>query len=144
MEKITLTEDILIGNQIFEAGRELETTQETVAVGIAAFKKSRLRMQIAQVAGDTESQLGTTADVAMAALLGVAHLVVLLSKKGSVDIKSGIAESPVPVALAETFLANVASGAIKVPLLVKGLESVFAEMAGRATATAEVLSVSKA
>jgi hypothetical protein len=108
--------------------------------------RDQLRAEIAAKAGDVESLLGTVSDVAALSLIGMMQLAILISEKGSADMKAGLAALPIPMPLdkAKALIAAIGAGKVKVPALVKGVDVVLAEVAARATATADVLIDAKA
>ena len=92
-------------------------TQAEIDAALAMMQADRrrdeLRAVITQKAGDMPSLLGTTSDVAAAALIGLAHIIVLLSAKGTADIKAGLAASPIPLSIDELATRFSARGAWK-------------------------------
>lgn len=99
--------------------------------------KSLVREAITDTAGDTLSLLGTTSDGSQLLLFHLAKLVTGLAAAQSLeDMRTAAAEFE-PTASA--FLANVDSGAVKLPFQLKGEATVMAEIETRATAVTEAL-----
>lgn len=119
--------------------------ETAVAQAVAGLEKLRardaLRQRIASEAGDVQSLLGTTADVAALGLIGMMQLLIILAEKGSADVKAAIGSAPIPMPIdkAKALIAAIAAGKVKVPALLKGLDTVYAEIAARSTATVEAL-----
>ena len=96
-----------------------------------------VRAKIKRGAGDTASLLGTTSDAASLAIYGLATLVAKLSTAQSL---ADVREAAAPfAALSAGFLAKVESGDIKLPFLIKGIESVVADIEARSTAVSDAI-----
>lgn len=99
--------------------------------------RSALRQKIAGDAGDTLSLLGTTADATHLLLYGVASLVAKLATANSL---AEVREAAAPFAeVSSAFLAKVADGSVRLPMMAKPLESVVSDIERRATAVADAL-----
>lgn len=128
-----------------DEAREAGAGEADIAGAIAALTADRqrevIRARITAQAGDLPSLVGTTADVAALGLIGVMQLLIILAEKGSADVKAALAASPIPMPVdkAKALIAAIAAGEVKVPALLKGLDTVYAEVAARSTATAEAL-----
>ncbi len=122
---------------------------------IAAEAKAAVRTAIRKQVGDTETILGTTADVTQ--LNAAAILAFIASiKTGDSFAKfrttfMGTIESLVPptegadvYTQAQGFLQGVQSGDIILTAALKGLPEVIADMAGRSTGVATILAQAKA
>lgn len=123
------------------AGLPQATIAEAEARIEAEKQRDAVRARIAAQAGDTASLLGTTADVAALGLIGMMQLLIIMAEKGSADVKAALAAAPIsmPVEKAKALIGAIAAGQVKVPALIKGLDTVYAEVAARSTATAEAL-----
>ncbi len=108
-----------------------------------------VRSRIAAEAGDTESLLGTTSDVAALGLLHDMATIVAETQSGGdfakfVQIKHGLLSQIAGDAeignLAADFLGKVRSGEVVVPIMAKGLPKALAEMADRSNAVTKALS----
>jgi len=101
--------------------------------------RSAVRQRIKASAGDVESLLGTTADAAALVLYEMAKMAAAISAAGTVAEIKAAAQ---PFAdLTAPFLAGVADGSVKLPVLAKGEAAALAEMQTRATAVAVALSL---
>lgn len=99
--------------------------------------KMRIREGIAAQAGDVESLLGTTADGAQLAIYGLASLVAKLATANSL---AEVRDAAAPfAALSADFLAKVESGEVKLPFMLKGLDTVVTDIETRATAVSDAL-----
>ncbi len=99
--------------------------------------KQDLRRTITKDAGDVASLLGTTSDAASLAIYGLATLVAKLSTAQSL---AEAREAAAPfAALSAGFLAKVESGDVKLPFLIKGIESVVADIEARSTAVSDAI-----
>lgn len=104
---------------------------------MAAAAKSETRQKIAARAGDEASLLGTTSDAASLAIYGLASLVAKLATANSL---AEVRDAAAPfAALSADFLAKVESGEVKLPFMLKGLETVVADIETRATAVSDAL-----
>jgi hypothetical protein len=130
--------------------RKLGVPETTIADAVSELEKTKardvIRAEITDKAGDLPSLLGTTSDAAALGLIAVLQLVILIAENGTPEMKTALAASafPMPVAKAKAFLADIKAGKIKVPALLKGTDAVYAEVAKRSTATANVLMPPKA
>lgn len=124
---------------------------EAVAIRAAEMKRQDIRRAIEVRVGDTASILGTNSDVTQ---LNVTVLSVLLCALTDETSYAGFRTAVLArldtlfpedangeglVDQAETFLSGLESGEIKLTPVLKGLETVFDEMAVRATDVSEVL-----
>ena len=132
---------MMTSEQLLAVGVPAAAVTEAEAAIRALAERDAVRAEIAANAGDIPSLLGTTADVAALALIGIMQIVIILAEKGSVDVKAAIAASaiPMPIEKAKTLIAAIADGSVKVPALIKGIDTVYAEVAARSTATAVAL-----
>lgn len=128
-----------------EALREARVPDKVIAEAVAKVQATQerdvARARITAQAGDIPSLLGTTADVAALGLIGMMQLLIIMAEKGSADVKAAIAAAPIPMPVdkAKALIGAIAAGQVKVPALIKGLDTVYAEVAARSTATAEAL-----
>lgn len=100
-------------------------------------QKSALRQRIASQAGDEASLLGTTSDAAALAIYGLASLVAKLATANSL---AEVRDAAAPfAALSADFLAKVESGEVKLPFMLKGLDTVVTDIETRATAVSDAL-----
>lgn len=100
-------------------------------------RKVRLRHAIATQAGDEASLLGTTSDAAALAIYGLASLVAKLATANSL---AEVRDAAAPfAALSADFLAKVESGEVKLPFMLKGLDTVVTDIETRATAVSDAL-----
>lgn len=127
--------------ELADAGVPAEMISEAVAAWEADKERQATRARITAQAGDISSLLGTTADVAALGLIGMMQLLIIMAEKGSADVKAAIAAAPIPMPVdkAKALIGAIAAGQVKVPALIKGLDTVYAEVAARSTATAEAL-----
>lgn len=131
-----------------DEAREAGASEADITAALDAIEATRqrnsVRARISVQAGDIHSLLGTTADVAALALIGMMQLLIIMSEKGSADVKAAIAAAPIPMPVdkAKALIGAIESGQVKVPALIKGLDKVYEEVAARSTATAEALSQS--
>lgn len=153
MPQQTLTQAALIGGILFQAGDQLDCDDAVLEQGYRAADKQRLRGRIEDEAGDTLSQLGTTADAAQVLVLFACADAVALAaaadfaayKKARLDslaaLSGGADGAAHMVEMAGKLLADVQSGAVVMPFLVKPDKAtgVFADVAQRATRVAQVL-----
>lgn len=104
---------------------------------MAEAAKSAIRQKIAAKAGDEASLLGTTSDAAALAIYGLAALVAKLSTANSL---AEVRDAAAPfAALSADFLAKVESGEVKLPFMLKGLDTVVTDIETRATAVSDAL-----
>lgn len=113
-----------------------------------AESKVSVRAKIRQDAGDPESLLGTTSDVAALGMLHDMVTIVAEAQSGGdfakfVQIKHGLMSKIAGDAqfddLAADFLEKVNSGEVMIPVMAKGLSRAFAEIADRSTAVTNAL-----
>jgi hypothetical protein len=132
--------------QLREAGVPETTIADAVTEVNKVSDRETIRAAITDKAGDIPSLLGTTSDAAALGLIAVLQLVIVIAENGTPEMKTALAASafPMPVAKAKAFLADIKAGKIKVPALLKGTDAVYAEVAKRSTATANVLMPPKA
>ena len=97
----------------------------------------RIREEIIKEAGDQQAILGTTTDATQLLLYGFCQLVTKLNKAENLAQVREAAASFTPQAT--SFLEQIEQGAIKLPFMAKGLDSVVADIAKRSTAVANVL-----
>ena len=117
--------------------QDIEQTPEEIAAAQAEAMRSLVRQGIAKNAGDEASLLGTTSDAASLAIFGLASLVAKLATAQSL---AEVREAAAPFAqLSAGFLAKVESGEVQMPFMLKGLDSVVADIETRATAVSAAL-----
>ena len=128
------------------AGFSETAIEEAEARAAALAARDAIRGRIDQTAGDVPSLLGTTADTAAVALLGVLAAVAALDDGDSPDAwiagfraRLDALGDDLP-AQADAFLGAIAAGAIRVPALAKGFDRVVADIAARSTAVADAMS----
>lgn len=111
---------------------------DAIAKQQAIEAKQKLRHQIRQTAGDTESLLGTTADAAQLLLYEIGKLAQALNTAGSLAEVRAAAQ---PLSnLLGPLVAAVDAGTVKLPYQVKGGPgAVLPEIQDRATQVADVL-----
>ena len=117
----------------------------------AALKPKQIRQlvrsQIAVQAGDTLSLLGTASDAAALATLGVAALTTALAGAGNyTEFKAAflatlgkLAGDQDMVAVSAGFLAKIEAGEVLIPVMIKGVGDVMADIENRSTAVSEAL-----
>ena len=99
--------------------------------------RQRIRDAVHAAAGDPESLIGTTADATQLLLYGFTTLITKLHTAKSL---AEVREAAAPFAdLSASFLAKLDADEVKLPFMVKGLESVVSDIEKRATAVTEVL-----
>jgi len=104
---------------------------------IKDLEKRDLRNKITEQAGDSTSLLGTTADGVQLLLYAFSkHMIALNNAQSLADVRASADEF---VALSASFLSKVDSGEVRLPFLVKGLDSVVGDIEDRATKVADVL-----
>ena len=134
----------------FKAGNRAtawEMSAEELEALAALRTRNQIRNRITANAGDTLSLLGTTSDAAtIAVLVSACFMAALDEKTGYKEFRAkanammaGISGDHDPTEIAQAFLANVASGAIRLPALEKGIVEVLAEVTERGTAVAEAI-----
>jgi hypothetical protein len=135
------TYSMMTAAQLAEAGVPAGIIKAATDRVTALETRETIRNRITAEAGDIPSLLGTTADVAALGLLGAMQLVIILSEKGSAEVKAAIAAAPIPMPIdkAKALVAAIVAGEVKVPALIKGIEVVYGEVARRSTATANAL-----
>jgi hypothetical protein len=107
------------------------------AIPSASVVKHKVREKIAAKAGDQAALLGTTADGTQLAIYGLAVLVDKLSTANSL---AEVREAAAPFAMfSADFLAKVESGEVVLPFMLKGVDTVVADIEKRATAVSDVL-----
>ncbi len=100
-------------------------------------QRSKMRANIGAKAGDDASLLGTTSDAAALAIYGLASLVAKLSTAQSL---ADVREAAEPFAqLSAGFLTKVENGEVLLPFMLKGLDTVVADIETRATAVSQAL-----
>jgi len=105
----------------------------------AEAQRTAIRARIRSTAGDNASLLGTTSDAAALLLYEMAKMAAEINAAGTVAEIKAAAQ---PFAdLTAPFLAAVADGSVKLPVLIKGEAAALAEMQTRATAVAAALSL---
>jgi hypothetical protein len=132
--------------QLAEAGIPADIIKVETDRMAALGARDNTRARITATAGDIQSLLGTTADVAALGLLGAMQLVIILSEKGSPEVKAAIEAAPIkmPIDKAKALIAAIVKGDVKVPAIMKGIETVYAEVAQRSTATVNAMIPPKA
>ena len=104
--------------------------------------KANIRQKIYENAGDEASLLSTTSDAASLAIFGLASLVAKLSTAQSL---AEVREAAAPFAafsagfLAKINTENPTEGEVVLPFMLKGLDSVVADIETRATAVSAAL-----
>ncbi len=127
--------------ELAEAGVPESVIADAVAELTANATREATRARIAATAGDIPSLLGTTADVAALGLLGAMQLLIIIAENGTEAMKAALKAAPIPMPVekAKALLAAITSGQVKVPALMKGIDAVYADVAARATATADAM-----
>jgi len=99
--------------------------------------RSAVRQRVKASAGDVESLLGTTSDATALVLYEMAKMAAAISAAGTVaEIKA----AALPFAdLTAPFLAGIADGSVKLPVLAKGEAASLLEIQSRATAVTDAL-----
>lgn len=112
-------------------------TQEEWAALQSEAARSAIRQRVRESAGDVESLLGTTSDAIALVLYEMAKLAAAINAAGTVaEIKAAAK----PFAdLTAPFLAGVADGSVKLPVLAKGEAASLVEIQTRATAVADAI-----
>lgn len=100
-------------------------------------KRSVIRQQISKTAGDNATLLGTTSDATQLLFYGFTSLIAKLNTANSLaEVRAAAA----PFAdLSAGFLTKVEDGEVKLPFMIKGLDSVVSDIEQLATAVAVVL-----
>ena len=114
-------------------------------------QRSIVRREIESRAGDTLSMLGTTADAAALATLGISALTVSLAgagnytdfKKAFLDALGKLAGGQDMVAVSAAFLQKVEAGEVIIPAMAKGMGEVIADIEERSTAVSMALIAAK-
>ena len=137
------------GNQITTWDSEVERPSqqaidkkidELIAIEESLNAKTMIRNDIAKIAGDESSQLGTTTDATHLLLYAFSKQTVALNKATSLaDVRQAAAEFN---DIAVGFLEQVDSGDVKLPFLNKGINNTLTDIEQRATAVDSVLSSS--
>jgi hypothetical protein len=100
-------------------------------------QRSVIRQQISKAAGDNATLLGTTIDATQLLFYAFTSLIAKLNTATSL---AQVREAAAPFADISTgFLSKVEDGEVKLPFMIKGLESVVSDIEQLATAVAEVL-----
>lgn len=110
-------------------------------------EKSAVRQRIEKSGGDTLSMLGTTADAAAIATLGIAALTVAVSgaanyaefKAAYLAALGKLGGDHDMVQISADFLAKIEAGEVMIPAMVKGVGSVIGDIETRSTAVAQAL-----
>ena len=144
IEKVTVGDSEYLNvpaDSLLEIGVPEEQAQTMIAEATAQQKQrdqvEHIRSAIQSNAGDTLSLLGTTSDATQLLLYGFTTLIAKLHTANSL---AEVREAAAPFAeLSAGFLAKVEGGEVKLPFMVKGLDSVVSDIEQRATAVAEVL-----
>jgi hypothetical protein len=120
---------------------------ESLNIWQASRQNSAVRKRISESAGDTLSMLGTTADAAALATLGMAALTVSVANSNNfADFKaaflgalSGMSGSQDMVAISAAFLGKIEAGEVVIPAMAKGMDVVIADIEQRSTAVSQAL-----
>ena len=144
IEKVTVGDSEYLNvpaDSLLEIGVPEEQAQTMIAEATAQQKQrdqvEHIRSAIQSNAGDTLSLLGTTSDATQLLLYGFTTLIAKLHTANSL---AEVREAAAPFAeLSAGFLAKVEGGEVKLPFMVKGLDSVVSDIEQRATTVAEVL-----
>jgi hypothetical protein len=111
-------------------------------------ERSAVRQSIASKAGDPQSLLGTTADAAAIATLGIAALTVsVVAASNYTEFKTAYLATIEKLGgnhdlgeISTSFLAKIEAGEVVIPAMVKGLKDVIGDIETRSTAVSQVLS----
>ncbi|NRA19252.1 MAG: hypothetical protein HRU05_02090 [Oceanospirillaceae bacterium] len=108
---------------------------------LADAQKQRLRSDIAQVVGDSDTLLGTTADATQLLLYSVSKILIALEKAELPPAThKEIASLQV---MATSFLSKLDKGDIALTFQVKGIEKVIKDIESSATAVTKLIARSK-
>lgn len=126
-----------------------KVTDEQHDAFMAEAERSAVRQKIANQAGDPLSLLGTTSDAATIAVLVGACFMGSLDETTFAAFRTkakaymdGISGDHDPTQIAQSFLASLAAGEVRLPALEKGIVPVLAEVTQRGNAVAEAINPS--
>ena len=150
MQKIKLLAPAIIAGQFLTTGTEVTVKdQNVVDEGYKAAKKQALRNQITKKAGDAESLLGTTADAVAYAVDDISMDILAVAGSANSSYKEKRIELynelhgdnawDKAVVGAQNWFDNRKSGVVKLPIDVKGLASVMADVAAKGATVANIL-----
>jgi hypothetical protein len=120
---------------------------EAVDTAVTVAARDVTRENIKRAAGDPLSLLGTTADAAAIATLGIATLTVAVAGASSyADFKTAylaalgqLGGDHDMVQISGAFLAKIEAGEVIIPAMVKGMSDVIGDIESRSTAVAQAL-----
>ena len=147
MQTTTLQAAAIIGGKRYPAGHAVTATPKAIETGIKRAARADLRAQITAHVGDTQSLLGTHADVLgllfvhmLADVIAITENVGNAAQRRRLEIMKDIAGDVDVAALAQDALARITNSEAVLTAQVKGLQSVVDEALTRSTQTAKVLS----
>ncbi len=144
MNKVTLTKPAIIAGQYHSKGSEITVFNlEVIEQGYKDAEKQVLRKKITKNVGDTESLLGTTADAVAYAIDDISMDILAVAGSANSSYKDKRIELynnlhgdnawDKAVVAAQSWFDNRKSGVIKLPIDIKGVETVFADVAKNGT-----------
>ena len=137
----------ITADEALEMGYPTEVIEAAEAAALSLETRGATRKKIEQAAGDPLSLIGTTADAAAIATLGIAAMTVALSNSGNyTEFKTAFlatlgqfSPNGDMVQISEDFLAKIGTGEVIIPAMVKGLGDVISDIETRSTAVAQAL-----
>lgn len=150
MQHITLQKPAIISGKTYPANFSLKVSDlSLVEKGYALFEKQKVRRKIEQSAGDLASLLGTTSDAAAYALDDTAMDLLAITESDNSSYKSarirlfeeqhGKGSWEKATMAAQRWFDGRKANTIQLPIDVKGIDSVFADIATRSTSTTQAL-----
>lgn len=128
-------------------GYPVEAVDAAESAALAAVARGVTRKHIEQAAGDPLSLLGTTADAAAIATLGIAALTVAVAGASNyTEFKTAylaaigqLGGDHDMVQISGAFLAKIEAGEVMIPAMIKGMGDVIGDIEARSTAVARAL-----
>jgi hypothetical protein len=138
--------------EALERGVPEVVIEKAVADAQNAAGRIGVRKAITASAGDQMSMLGTTADAAAIATLGIAAMTVAMAssndyakfKTAFLGALGKLAGDKDMVAISADLLAKIESGEVIIPAMAKGMDAVIADIEQRSTAVSQALIAAKA
>ena len=150
MQTITLTKPALIAGQYHAAGSDVSVPDiAVIEQGYQIAEREKLRQKITKTAGDTQSLLGTAADASAYAIDDVAMDILAVAGSANSSYKDkrielynelhGVDAWDKAVSATQSWFDGRKSGAIKLPIDIKGVETMMADVAAKGTGITQVL-----
>ncbi len=154
MKKTILSKPAVIAGNYHPAGTEIAATPETIAHGYKMADRQKVRRGITRQVGDAETLLGITSDAAAYAIDQIAIDILALADSADSSYKNnrinlheqfyGEGSWAKTVTFCQQWFDQRKTQQITLPVDIKGIESVFADVAASGTGVATVLKAAQA